>query len=248
MTQTDVHARSSDSARADTTQAPIPHHVGIVLDGNRRWARAHGFQDVSEGHRIGFGKIPEVLSWCDAARIQIVTLWMLSVDNVKNRSQAELDALYEIDEDVVTKLVARRHFRLRFIGTPEILPARLVGVLRAAEAATRDLSGMQVNLGIAYGGREDLWGAVRSLVAEAVATGDGSVTQERLGAHLSTAGQPDPDLIIRTSGEKRTSGFMLWQAALAEFYFCDCPWPDFSEAELSRALTAYGSRDRRFGG
>jgi len=225
-----------------------PRHVGIVLDGNRRWARQNGYQDVSEGHRIGFGKIPEVMDWCDAAGIEVVTLWMLSTDNVRSRSKAELEALYEIDADVAMKLVARRRFRVRFLGDAALLPERLVSVLREAEEQTRDIKGMQVNMGIAYGGREELLQAIQSLVVDAKSSRDTLVTEERLAAHLMTAGLPDPDLIIRTSGENRTSGFLLWQAALSEFYFAQCYWPDFSEDELHRALLAYSRRDRRFGG
>lgn len=231
----------------DLDLARRPRHLGIVLDGNRRWARAQKFGDVSDGHRIGFGKIPEVLSWCDARGIEFVTLWMLSTDNVRNRSQTELEALYEIDEDIVRKLIASQRFRLRLLGCAEMLPDRLTSVLRMAEEETANLKGMQVNLAIAYGGREDLMRSIHSLVADILATGDRRITLERLAAHLSTAGQPDPDLIIRTSGEMRMSGFLLWQAALAEFYFCDCYWPDFSESELDNALSAYGGRNRRFG-
>ncbi|MFY0535194.1 polyprenyl diphosphate synthase [Nannocystis pusilla] len=225
----------------------LPKHLGIVLDGNRRWARARRYLDVSEGHRIGFEKIPEVLAWCDDRGIRTVTLWMLSSDNIRNRSQTELEALYEIDEDVVRKLVATRRFRVRLIGCSEMLPDRLSALLREAEQETAQLDAIQVNLAIGYGGREDLLDAISSLITESLATGDTDITAERLAAHLSTAGQPDPDLIIRTSGEKRTSGFLLWQAALAEYYFCDCHWPDFSESDLDEALRTYGARQRRFG-
>lgn len=225
-----------------------PRHVGIVLDGNRRWARKNGYEDVSEGHRIGFGKIPEVMGWCEGAGIEVVTLWMLSTDNVKNRSKTELEALYEIDADVARKLAARQRFRVRFLGNPTVLPEKLVSVLRDAEAQTCNIQGMHVNMAIAYGGREELLQAIQALVLEAGSSGDSSVTEERLRAHLMTAGMPDPDLIIRTSGELRTSGFLLWQAAHAEFYFSNCYWPDFSEEELHRALLAYSKRERRFGG
>lgn len=225
----------------------IPHHVGIVLDGNRRWARAHQLNEVSDGHRIGFGKLPDVLSWCDGFGIKIVTLWMLSTDNIRSRATAELDALYEIDEDVVRRLVAGRRFRLKAIGCLDMLPERLATVLREAETSTAHIKGMLVNLAIAYGGREDLLRGISSLVNDVLATGNSSVTQERFSAHLSTAGQPDPDLVIRTSGECRTSGFLLWQSALAELYFCQCDWPDFSQSELLRALQTYATRNRRFG-
>lgn len=231
---------------APAKQRKVPNHVAIILDGNRRWARKQGL-DASEGHRIGFGRIPQILSWCSAAGIKVVTLWMLSSDNVKNRSHGELDALYEIDEDVVQKLVALRSYQLRFIGLADLLPARLMSVLREAERETRDCTGLQVNLAIAYGGREELVHAVGALVADAVASGNTRITADRIAAHLGTAGQPDPDLIIRTSGEICTSGFLLWQAALAEYYFCDSFFPEFSEEDLHDALLSYGSRQRRFG-
>lgn len=225
----------------------VPRHLALILDGNRRWARAQKLADVSEGHRIGFDKIPEVLSWCEDLGIRIVTLWMLSTDNVKNRSSIELAALYEIDENVVRRLVDSKRFKLNPIGTLKLLPDRLATVLQDAAQKTRDVSGMLVNLAIAYGGREDLLEAIQSVIADVVASGATEITEELLTARLSTGGQPDPDLIIRTSGEYRTSGFLLWQAALSELYFCDCHWPDFTKTHLLQAVQAYSSRDRRFG-
>lgn len=243
-------AAIEDTAPRDVTvsQPRRPRHVGIVLDGNRRWARNNNLADVSEGHRIGFGRIPEVMGWCEEAGLEVVTLWMLSTDNILSRSQTELDALYEIDIDVARKLAALQRYRVKLVGDAAMLPPTLVAALREAEAATRHLAGMQINMGIAYGGREDLLQAVRSLVADAAATGDTTVSAERLSAHLMTAGQPDPDLIIRTSGEQRMSGFLLWQAALAEFYFSSLYWPEFSKEELHQALLTYSRRNRRFGG
>jgi len=132
---------------------------------------------VNEGHRIGFGKIPDVLSWCDAFNIQIVTLWMLSTDNIKNRTRAELEALYEIDAHVVQNLTSRRRFRLNVIGCLEMLPDTLAAVLRGAEKETRHVDGMLVNLAIAYGGREDILRAFRSILA----AGDTRITEELVG-------------------------------------------------------------------
>ncbi len=225
----------------------IPRHVAFVLDGNRRWARANGYENVSEGHRIGFAKIPDVLTWCDDLGIETVTLWMLSTDNIRNREQAELDALYEIDEDIINKLVALRRFRISFVGVPDDLPARLVAKLREAEAQTRNIQGLRANLAIAYGGKDEIVQAVNAAIREAQADGKLEITAEQIDAHLWTAGQPEPDLIIRTSGEHRTSGFLMWQAASAEYFFCDCRWPAFSENELREALLAYSTRERRFG-
>jgi short-chain Z-isoprenyl diphosphate synthase len=227
--------------------AIVPRHVGIVLDGNRRWARRQGLPTAGHGHRAGFSKIPEVTSWCDELGIGVVTLWMLSDDNIAHRSAAELDDLYAINQDVVRKLVADSRWRLRHIGYAELLPDCLTGLLREAEHATRDSGGMLVNLALAYGGRADLLTAVRSLMRDTRAGRAVEVTEQELSRRLSTAGQPDPDLIIRPSGELRTSGFLLWQAALAELYFCDALWPDFSRADLDDAVRAYARRHRRLG-
>ncbi|KIZ17850.1 UDP pyrophosphate synthase [Streptomyces natalensis ATCC 27448] len=225
----------------------MPRHLGIVMDGNRRWAREHGLPTAGHGHRAGFGKIPHLLDWCDAFGIGTVTLWMLSDDNIRNRSSAELADLYAINGDVVEGLAAARRWRLHPIGSMELLPSWLADRLRDAERATEHLNGMLVNLAIAYGGRSDLICAVRALVADMASGQVDSVTEEVLARYLSTAGQPDPDLVIRTSGEVRTSGILLWQAALAELYFCDRLWPDFSRQDLHDALDAYSRRQRRLG-
>ncbi|MEV0705289.1 polyprenyl diphosphate synthase [Saccharopolyspora sp. NPDC050389] len=221
--------------------------MAIVLDGNRRWARANGKSGAYEGHRAGFGKIPMVLGWCEEFGIEVVTLWMLSDDNIRTRSQRELVDLYAIDADVVDRLVAARRWHLRVIGSLELLPTRLADRLRRAERQTADVGGMLVNLAIAYGGRQDVVGAVRALVADVESGKPVRVTEEVLDSYLSTAGLPDPDLVIRPSGELRTSGFMMWQAAYAELYFCAPLWPDFARTDLEAALRAYSNRHRRFG-
>jgi len=225
----------------------VPRHLGIILDGNRRWARDRGLPTAAEGHRTGFGKIPEVLTWCADAGTAVVTLWMLSDDNITHRTTDELRDLYTIDEDVITQLVTDGRWQLHHIGQAHRLPAPLASLLRRAEQATRNNSGMLVNLAIGYGGRNDILSAVRTLVHDIRNGADPDVTEQRLASYLSTAGQPDPDLVIRPSGELRTSGFLLWQAALAELYFCDALWPDFSRADLAAALESYAARQRRFG-
>jgi short-chain Z-isoprenyl diphosphate synthase len=222
-------------------------HLGVVLDGNRRWAREHGLDPVSEGHRIGFGKIPELLSWCDELRIPVVTIWMLSDDNIAQRPPAELAELYAIDVRVVERLRAEGRWRLHHIGRTELLPEKLVKTLRDAEHSTAAHSAMLVNLAIGYGGRSDVVGAIRSMMADAA---DGRAvlpTEDEISRRLSTSGQPDPDLVIRPSGVSRTSGFMIWQAALAELYFCDRLWPDFTRADLLHAVSSYERRARRLG-
>ncbi|MDJ1135142.1 polyprenyl diphosphate synthase [Streptomyces iconiensis] len=225
----------------------LPRHVGIVLDGNRRWARRNGLESTADGHRTGFDKIPDVLTWCAESGIQFVTLWMLSDDNIARRSASELEDLYAIDEGVINRLRASGRWRLHHIGNPDLLPRSIVRLLRDAEEDTHRNTGMLVNLAIGYGGRSDVLTAVRSII-EDVTHGRGvQVTEEELANRLSTAGQPDPEFIIRPSGEFRTSGFLLWQAALAELYFCDCLWPDFTRDDLAQALRSFSERTRRLG-
>lgn len=226
----------------------FPRHLGIVIDGNRRWARRRGLSNVNDGHRVGFGKIPDVLTWCENLGIQIVTLWMLSDDNIARRPVEELRALYRINEDVVTRLTDTRSWRLNVIGRIELLPDRLANALLQAADSSRANTGMLVNLALAYGGRSDLLRAVSTLVDDIHAGRAEEVNEEQLARRLSTAGQPDPDLIIRPSGVLRSSGFLLWQAALAEYYFCDRLWPDFDRADLENAVRDYSRRCRRFGG
>ncbi|MFE0172368.1 polyprenyl diphosphate synthase [Streptomyces sp. NPDC059002] len=223
-----------------------PRHVAIILDGNRRWARRNGLDAVREGHAAGFGKIPEVLGWCEEAGIGTVTLWMLSDDNIRSRTPSELADLYDINRDVVSRIAAARRWQLRHIGDPSLLPETLAEVLLQAEKDNRHVDGLRVNLALAYGGRADVVNAVRTLFEEMRGIPP-QITEESLSRHMSTAGQPDPDLAIRPSGELRTSGLLLWQAALSELYFCDCLWPDFSRADFDRALRTYGLRDRRLG-
>lgn len=234
-------------AAADEVVARVPGHVGIVLDGNRRWARAHGLPTAGHGHRAGFGKIPQVLEWCADLGIRIVTLWMLSDDNITRRSLDELTDLYALNEDVIVKLTVDGRWKLQHLGDPALLPDRLEAALRLTEVETSDNSDLLVNLAIGYGGRRDLLTAIHRLLDD-LRTGDVThITAQHVADRLATAGQPDPDLIIRPSGEVRTSGFLLWQAALSELYFCPRLWPDFTRDDLITAVAAYADRHRRLG-
>src|SRR3954469_17152408 len=234
--------------------ADLPRHVGVIIDGSRRWARAIGLEDPNAGHRRGADKIADFLGWCDEAGVGVVTLFLLSTDNL-SRAEPELVPLLRIIEDVVADLSAvHRRWHLRAMGALELLPAETVAVLKQAEELTRDRSGATVNLAVGYGGRREIADAARSLLAEHAergATPDELVEVldvEHIAEHLYTRGQPDPDLIIRTSGEQRLSGFLLWQTAHAEFYFTDVYWPDFRRVDFLRALRDYAARNRRFGG
>jgi short-chain Z-isoprenyl diphosphate synthase len=234
--------------------APIPRHVAVMLDGNRRWARGAGYSDVSHGHRRGGDKIVDLLEWCRDAGIDVVTLWLLSTDNL-TRPAAELEPLLEIIEDVVDGLAdTNEPWRLRVVGALDVLPTRTAHVLKAAEERTHQKKGLTVNVAVGYGGRREIADAVRSLLSEHAGRGT-SIEElaevldvDHIAEHLYTAGQPDPDLVIRTSGEQRLSGFLLWQSAHSEFYFCDTYWPDFRRVDFLRALRDYARRGRRYGG
>ncbi|MGY2082584.1 isoprenyl transferase [Blastococcus sp. SYSU DS0539] len=233
--------------------ADVPKHVGVIMDGNRRWARAIGLEDVAHGHRRGADKIVDLLGWCDDAGVQVVTLFMLSTDNLR-RPDSELQPLLRIIEDVAVDLSRPgRPWKVRQMGAAEVLPAETVAVLKQAEEDTRDRAGATVNLAVGYGGRREIADAVRSLLAEHAARGTSLeelvdvLEVEHIADHLYTRGQPDPDLVIRTSGEQRMSGFLLWQTANAEFHFTDVYWPDFRRVDFLRALRDYSARHRRFG-
>jgi short-chain Z-isoprenyl diphosphate synthase len=230
-----------------------PRHVGVMLDGNRRWARQAGFNDVSDGHRAGARRIADLLGWCREAGVEIVTLWLLSTDNV-NRPESELGPLLEIITDVIDKLAEPvRPWRLRIIGALDVLPVETASRLVAAARRTERKTGMEVNIAVGYGGRREIADAVRKLLQQHIEAGTPIeelaevLDVDHIAEHLYTSGQPDPDLIIRTSGEQRLSGFMLWQSAHSEFWFCEAFWPDFRRTDFLRALRDYAIRHRRFG-
>ena len=232
----------------------MPHHVAMIIDGNRRWARQLGYDSAAHGHRAGAAKIREFLGWCDDLGIRVVSLYLLSTDNLA-RPAAELDPLLQIIEDLSTELAKEGNpWRLRMVGALDVLPAHHAAALKAAEERTRGRSGgAQVNIAVGYGGRREIADAVRSLLLEHAAAGGtieelaSSIDVDHISEHLYTKGLPDPDLIIRTSGEQRLSGFMLWQSAHSEFYFCELNWPDFRRVDFLRALRSYATRQRRFG-
>ena len=230
----------------------LPRHVGVILDGNRRWARTMG-ATASHGHERGADKIVEFLGWCDEAGVEVVTLWLLSTDNL-NRPREELAPLLGIIERSVTALASTRRWRVHPVGALDLLPADTARVLKEADDATRHVPGLLVNVAVGYGGRREIADAVRSMLQEHASRGTtieelaGVLDVEHIAEHLYTRGQPDPDLVIRTSGEQRLSGFLLWQSAHSEFYFCEALWPDFRKVDFLRALRAYSARERRYGG
>jgi short-chain Z-isoprenyl diphosphate synthase len=236
---------------ASLSPQAIPRHVGVMCDGNRRWARSAGLADVSSGHQAGADKIFEVLQWCRQMGVEVVTLWLLSTDNLA-RPASELEPLLRIIEDTVRGLVAQ-NWHVNPMGALDLLPADTAQVLKDAAEATATQTGLLVNVAVGYGGRREIADAVRSMLQEHATRGTTIeelaeiLDVEHIAEHLYTAGQPDPDLVIRTSGEQRLGGFLLWQSAHSEFYFCDAYWPAFRRVDFLRALRSYAARQRRFG-
>jgi short-chain Z-isoprenyl diphosphate synthase len=232
---------------------PVPRHVAIMIDGNRRWARAAGFDDVSQGHVVGARHIAHLLDWCSEAGVEHVTVWLLSTDNLR-RAPEELEPLLQIIGGVAQELAAPgNRWRVKAVGALDLLPAETAEALKRAEEVTADRTGLRVNVAVGYGGRREIADAVRALLHEHAARG-GTIEElaeiidvDHIAEHLYTKGQPDPDLVIRTSGEQRLGGFLLWQSVHSEFYFCDALWPDFRRIDFLRALRDYGTRQRRFG-
>ncbi|AWB83732.1 isoprenyl transferase [Corynebacterium liangguodongii] len=230
-----------------------PRHIAVMADGNRRWARESGYVDVSHGHRAGAAKIGELVRWAAEMEIEVVTIYLLSTENLK-RTTEEVELLFNIISGVIEDLAADDHScRVRLVGHLELLPAEVAAGMQRSAQATTDKVGLTVNIAVGYGGRQEIVDAVRTLVAEEADAGRSAeeivqaVTADSIEAHLYTSGQPDPDLVIRTSGEQRLSGFLLWQAAYSEIWFTDTYWPAFRKIDFLRALRDYSKRSRRFG-
>jgi short-chain Z-isoprenyl diphosphate synthase len=237
---------------------PVPRHVGIILDGNRRHGRSIGVSDPQLIYELGARKLDDVLDWCAQLKISAVTLWVLSTENLGRRPAEEISGIFAAIERKLASLandpqIHRRCVRVRAIGDLALVPERTLAVIRGTEEATRSYSSMDLSIAVAYGGRREIVAAVKSSLREMAAQGlDLSAAVERLtpdliGKHLYTAELPDPDLIIRTSGEIRLSGFLLWQSVRSEFYFTDVNWPAFRFVDFLRAIRAYQGRQRRFG-
>ncbi len=238
-------------------RSPLPRHIGIILDGNRRHGRKIGVTEPREIYDIGARKLDDVLDWCVEFAIPAVTLWVLSAENFSRPAEevsgilAAVEAkLYALARDPV---IHRQRVRVRAIGRLPLLPPSLVAAIARAEEATADYNGVELTIAVAYGGRQEIADAVRSLLcgldAGGLSLGDAvsRVTPDAIAGHLYTAGSADPDLIIRTSGEIRLSGFLLWQSAHSEFYFTDVNWPAFRKIDFMRAVRSYQQRQRRFG-
>jgi short-chain Z-isoprenyl diphosphate synthase len=233
--------------------ADLPKHVAVMLDGNRRWAERRPGAKASHGHAAGANKIFEFLGWCDEIGISLVTLYMLSTENLVKRNSAELSDLLKIIASVATEMAKRKRWIIRIVGDRDSLPKDLLTELEAAEAATANLDKPEVNLAVGYGGRKEIADAMRSILKQHANDGTSVdelaelLSPELITQHLYTGGQPDPDLIIRTSGEQRLSGFLLWQSSNSELYFEEALWPDFRKVDFLRAIRSFETRHRRYG-
>jgi short-chain Z-isoprenyl diphosphate synthase len=235
----------------------MPRHIGIILDGNRRSAQAKGISEAHLIYEAGANKLDDVLDWCGELRIRAVTLWVFSTENL-NRPANEVSGIFSAIQAKLRKLaydpeIHRRRVRVKAMGKLDLVPEPVVAAIRAAEQATRAYDAMTLTIAVAYGGRHEIVDAFRALLRAKSQQADklediiDQITPEAISDYLYTAGLPDPDLIIRTSGEVRLSGFLLWQSAYSEFYFTDVNWPDFRKIDFLRAIRSYQRRPRRFG-
>ncbi len=237
---------------------PIPEHVAVILDGNRRWAARHKLEPW-EGHRLGAKKAEEFLRWCLKLGVKTTTLYTFSTENFM-RPKREVEELMELFEEYLNKLlydpklrgdIEKYRVKIKVIGRRDLLPDRLRRLVEKVEESTKDFGDHYLNLAIAYGGRAEIIDAAREIARR---VRDGELSPEDIDESIfekflytSHLPNPDPDLIIRTSGEERLSGFLLWQSAYSELCFMDVYWPDFREIDFLRAVRTYQRRVRRFG-
>lgn len=233
-------------------ESPVPRHLAIIMDGNRRFASDHGML-IAEGHVRGKDKLEELLDWCLESGIRTLTVYALSTENLE-RPPEELTALMNLFDrsfrEVATDpRVHKNKIRVRALGNLTILPERVREAIRIAEESTADYRDYSYNVAIAYGGREEILRAIRHLARE-VAAGrlkPDQIDSNLVSANLYTADMPDPDLVFRTSGEERISNFLLWQSAYAELYFADVMWPGLTKVDFLKAIRAFQNRQRRYG-
>ncbi len=236
---------------------PIPKHVAIIPDGNRRWARYLGFDPI-EGHEYGYERLREVLDWIWDLGVKAVTIYAMSYENCMKRSPRERAHLLSLLEKGIQELldneVDRRKVKVKFIGRLDIVPERLRRKMREVEDYSSKYSDRYLNIAVCYGGRQEIVSAVKRLAEDII---KGAVRPEDIDedtfrkylstSHLKLDGLDEPDLVIRTSGELRVSNFLLWQIAYSELYFCEAFWPEFRKIDLWRAIRSYQRRERRFG-
>ena len=240
--------------QTERAQVILPRHIGIIMDGNGRWAKQRGLPR-SEGHRAGANTFRRICDYAAELGVECLTFYAFSTENWKRPAQ-EVAAIMDLFRDYLKEAQEReaeneqKGFRIRYIGTREGLAPDIVGMIELIERQSAAQTATVINLAVNYGGRDEIVHAVRALAGEVAAGAlqPSEITEQMIGARLYTAGLPDPDLIIRPSGELRLSNFLTWQSAYAELWFSDILWPDFTPEDLDRAILDYNERNRRFGG
>jgi tritrans,polycis-undecaprenyl-diphosphate synthase [geranylgeranyl-diphosphate specific] len=234
-------------------QGPVPNHVAIIMDGNRRFAREIGLGNVLDGHVKGRDKLEEVLEWCLEVGIRILTVYAFSTENLR-RENEEVRHLMHLFAENFRKVgdderVHRNRIRVNVFGNRDLLPPEVIEAIEYAEARTQEYDQYRFNLAVAYGGREEILRAIRRVVEDAREgkVDPGDIDEKFFSKRLYTADLPDPDLVLRTSGEERISNFLLWQLAYAELYFVDVFWPGFRKIDFLRAIRSFQMRQRRYG-
>ena len=235
----------------------LPRHVGIILDGNRRFARQHNLTSPQEIYTAGAQKLDDLLDWCVDLGLRAITLWVLSTDNLDRHAEEVSGILSAVESKLVALAnnpqIHRQRICVRAVGRLDLLPQSTLAAVRTAEAATKGYDGMYLTIAAAYGGQQEIADAVQLLLRKQLAAGKtfeqaiAQVTPDAIGPYLYSPDLPDPDLIIRTSGEIRLSGFLLWQSAYSEFHFTDVFWPEFRRIDFLRAIRAFQQRHRRHG-
>ena len=232
----------------------MPHHVAIIMDGNRRFAREVGLGNPAEGHVKGKDKLEEVLQWCLDVGVKILTVYAFSTENL-TRPTEEVKELMRLFAENFRRVgdderVHKNRIKIQVFGDRDLLPANVLGAIEYAEGRTREYDQYRFNIAVAYGGREEILDAIRDVVREAQAGNiePDQIDEKFFSKRLYTGDVPDPDLVLRTSGEERISNFLLWQLAYAELYFVDVYWPGFRKIDFLRAIRSYQQRQRRYGG
>jgi len=239
---------------ASLDRGALPRHIGVIHDGHRRYARAERLPDYAASYRVGMAKFVEFLGWTAELEIPAVTCWLLSTENLE-RPEAELAPYYEVLIELFDRIPetsAGRDVTVRFIGSLDLLPSDLVEEVKRLQERC-SMGSRRVTIALAYGGRQEIVDAVRELIGKLAADGvpadeiAARIDRDEISARMYASDIPDPDVVLRTSGEARLSGFLLWQAAYAEYLFVDVYWPAFRHVDFLRAMREYASRERRFG-
>jgi tritrans,polycis-undecaprenyl-diphosphate synthase [geranylgeranyl-diphosphate specific] len=231
----------------------MPKHIAIIMDGNRRYSKLQENMDVTKGHELGVDTLEKVLDWSIDLGIKVITVYAFSTENF-NRPKEEVDGLMNLFKINFKKLVThekihKNKVRVKAVGRLDLLPKEVRDAIKEAEDATKDYHDRQFNLAIGYDGRLEIVDAIKKIIdqVESGKIDKNDITEDLVSKNLYTAGLDDPNLIIRTSGEERLSGFLLWQSSYSELYFCDSLWPELRKVDFLRALRDYQERDRRFG-